>query len=229
MIPPHDLVAVLPAYNCEKTVGAVVAGLRGQVGEVIVVDDGSIDGTAAAARDAGAKVISLETNSGKGSALRRGIEAALSTDCRLLVLLDADGQHDPVDLPALLAVYEKEGTPLVVGCRLAERKLIPAVRFWTNYIGTRILSWMTGQELLDSQSGYRLIEAQLARKLTLLSSGYGIETEMLIRAAALGVPIGHAPIRTIYPSTGTSHFRPFRDTVQIAWEAILCKVFRVDA
>ncbi len=229
VISPQEIVAVIPAFNCETTIKPVVERLRLRVREVVVVDDGSTDQTARVAAASGATVVCLSRNMGKGAALRRGLEVALRTGPRLIALLDADGQHDPEDLPALLEVYEREGSPLVVGCRLGNRAAIPAVRFWTNYIGTRILSWMTGQELLDSQSGYRLLEAKLAEVLSLEASGYAIETEMLIRAAALGVQIGHAPIRTIYPVAGTSHFRPLEDTVRIAWEAIVCKVFRVDS
>lgn len=225
----EDIVAVLPAYNCADTVGEVVRGLAPFVAQVIVVDDGSTDRTARVAADAGARVVVHESNRGKGAALRTGLGHALGLEPRALALLDADGQHDPMDLPDLVRVFEREGAALVVGCRLQDRESIPPVRFWTNYIGTRILSWMTGQELLDSQSGYRLLDSGLARKLDLRSNGYSIESEMLIRAASLGSRIAHAPIRTIYRASGVSHFRPLQDTFRISCEAIACKVFRADS
>jgi hypothetical protein len=98
------------------------------------------------------------------------------------------------------------------------------VRYWTNYIGSRILSWFTGRELEDSQSGYRLLDARLVRGMPLRADGYAIETEMLIKAAARGARIGHVRVTTIYNDAG-SHFRPFLDTVRISCAAIYFKVF----
>ncbi len=103
------------------------------------------------------------------------------------MLLDGDGQHDPGDIPALIAAWDGGGVDLRGGCApagFAER--IPPARYWTNYIGTRILSWMSELELEDSQSGYRLISSDLARRLRLRSDGYAIESEMLIKAGKVG-------------------------------------------
>ena len=218
------IVAVLPALDCEKTVGRLVRALQPQVERVIVVNDGSRDATAAAARAAGAEVESLPENRGKGFALRRGLELALATRPAVIALLDADGQHDPGDLPALVAAWQQGGLDLVVGTRLQDRDAIPAARFWTNYIGSRILSWMTGIELHDSQSGYRLLDGELAARLPLRADGYAIESEMLIKAAARGARIGHVPIRTIY-NDGGSHFQPLLDTVRISCASVYFKVF----
>jgi len=217
-------VAVLPAFDCEATVGAVVAGLREQLSMVIVVDDGSRDRTADAAAAAGAEVIAGGRNRGKGVALRTGIGRALDAGARAIALLDADGQHDPADLPALLAAWEERGPDLVVGSRLHDRSIIPPVRYWTNYIGTRILARMTGFDLQDSQSGYRLLAASLARRLDLSSRGYAVESEMLIKASHAGAALEQVPVRAIYNGQG-SHYRPVRDTVRIACAAIYFKLF----
>lgn len=219
-----DLVAVIPAYNCAPTVGGVVEGLRRHVERVVVVSDGSVDATAAEARRAGAEVEELARNGGKGRALRRGIELALRGDPAALVLLDADAQHDPDDVPEFIAEWDRSRADLVVGCRLQDARRIPPSRYWTNYIGSRILSWMTGRELLDSQSGYRLVSAPLARRLRLRSDGYAVESEMLIKAARAGARLAHVRIRTIYNDAG-SHFRPFVDTVRISCASIYFKVF----
>lgn len=213
------IAVVIPAYDCAETVGAVAAGAKRFAGDVVVVSDGSRDATAEAARAAGARVEELPRNRGKGHALRRGLELALERSPELVVLMDADGQHDPDDLPPLLATASCGEFDLVIGSRLHDPARIPAARYWTNYIGTRILTWMTGFELRDSQSGYRVLTGELARRLRLRSEGYAVETEMLIKAAKLGARLGHAPVRTIY-NREVSHFRPFADTTRIVLAAI---------
>jgi len=219
-----DLCAVVPAYQCERTVGEVVRGIRRHVARVVVVDDGPTDRTGSAASDAGAEVIRLDRNRGKGFALRQGIARGLAGGAEALLLLDADGQHDPEDLPAFLEAWRTRRPDLVIGVRLEDAAAIPGARYWTNYIGSRILSRMTGRELLDSQSGYRLLSAPLLRRMRLASDGYAIESEMLIRATRLGASLEHVRVRTIY-NDGGSHFRPFRDTFRISCAAIYFKVF----
>jgi glycosyltransferase involved in cell wall biosynthesis len=213
------IAVVIPAFDCAASVAAVVAGALPHVDEVVVVSDGSRDATASAAREAGARVEELDVNRGKGVALARGIELALERDPALLVLMDADGQHDPSDLPALVAAARSGEYDMIVGGRLRDAGRIPPARYWTNYIGTRILTWMTGYELEDSQSGYRVLDADLARRMRLAASGYAVETEMLIKAAKLGARLGHVPVRTIY-NDEVSHFRPFVDTIRIVLAAI---------
>jgi glycosyltransferase involved in cell wall biosynthesis len=223
-VPRADVVAVIPAFQAEATVAAVTRGLREYLERVIVVDDGSSDATGAAARAVGATVARLARNGGKGAALRRGIEIALESAPDALVLVDADGQHDPADLPAFLERWDGSRPDLLIGARLADRAAIPAVRFWTNYVGTRVLSWMTGLELEDSQSGYRLLSASLARRLRLQSDDYAVESEMLIKAARLGARVDHVRVATIYNGAG-SHFRPLLDTYRISRASIYFKVF----
>jgi glycosyltransferase involved in cell wall biosynthesis len=220
----RDVVAVIPAFECASTVGAVVAGCRQRLARVVVVDDGSTDGTARAAAAAGAQVEVLPENRGKGAALRRGIELALGGGPAAVVLLDGDGQHDPRDLPALLAAWDAGRGDLIIGSRMGAAHAIPRIRYLTNYVGSRILSWMTGVELLDSQSGYRLVAADLLRRLCLTARGYAIESEMLLKAARRGASIGHVPVATIY-NGAASHFQPVRDTLRISFAALYFKVF----
>ncbi len=219
-----DIVAVLPAYDCESTVGGVVSGALRFLERAVVVSDGSSDRTAQIARDAGAQVEELPENRGKGAALRHGIRLALTGEPLALLLLDADGQHDPEDIPAFLRVWDQESPDLIIGARLDDARSIPPARFWTNYIGSRILSWMTGRELFDSQSGYRLLAAGLAHRMRLSSAGFAVESEMLIKASRLGASIQHVQVRTIYNDAG-SHFRPFLDTFRIACASVYYKVF----
>ena len=217
--------ALVPAYQAEATVGAVVRGALPRVERVVVVDDGSSDRTGDAARSEGAEVLRRESNGGKGEALRSGLRLVLASDATHVVLLDADGQHDPDDLPALLAAA-RSGEPFVIGSRMADPDTIPAYRYRTNEIGSRILTRMTGHEIEDAQSGYRVVSADLLRRLALSARGYSIETEMLLKAAPHVRRFAHVPVRAIYG--GPSHYRPFRDTWVISWAAVYWKVFDVD-
>ena len=218
--------ALVPAYQAEATIGSVVAGIRRTLPRVLVVDDGSTDRTAAESERAGAEVLRLPSNGGKGTALRAGLARLLGDDAPTHVaLLDADGQHDPDDLPALLEAA-RQGDSFVIGSRVARPEETPAVRYRTNEIGSRILTRMTGHEVEDGQSGYRVIAAEVLRRLKLNARGYLIETEILLKAAPLAARFRHVPVRAIYG--GPSHYRPFRDTWIISWGAVYYKVFETD-
>jgi glycosyltransferase involved in cell wall biosynthesis len=217
--------ALIPAYQAEETVGEVVRGARRHVDRVLVVDDGSMDRTGERAAGAGAEVLRLPENSGKGSAVRAGLERILASDATHVAFLDADGQHDPDDLPALLGAA-RQGDSFVIGSRVARPEETPAVRYRTNEIGSRILTRMTGHEVEDGQSGYRVIAADLLRRLKLNARGYLIETEILLKAAPHVARFRHVPVRAIYG--GPSHYRPFRDTWIISWGAVYYKVFETD-
>ena len=218
-------VALVPAYQARETVGRVVAGIREMVPRVVVVDDGSTDGTAEESKRAGAEVLRLASNGGKGAAIRAGLACVLAGDSTHVAFLDADGQHDPRDLPALLAAARR-GEDFVIGSRMGELDSIPAYRYRTNEIGSRILSRMTGLEVEDAQSGFRVVAAPVLRRLRLNARGYIIETEILLKAAAHVPRFCHVPVRAIYG--GPSHYRPFRDTWIISWGAVYYKVFETD-
>jgi glycosyltransferase involved in cell wall biosynthesis len=219
-----DVVAVIPAYECAASIGDVVRGVRRHLCRVVVVDDGSSDATAAEATRAGAEVSRLPENRGKGHALLHGIELALAGDPAAVLLLDGDGQHDPADVPGFLAAWDAGAGDLLIGSRMAEAETIPRARYWTNRIGSRILSWMTGWDVADSQSGFRLLAADLLRRLPLASRGYAVESEMLIKAANRGARLAQVPIRVIYEGN-PSHYRPVLDTVRISLWSIYWKAF----
>lgn len=218
-------VALVPAYQAAETVGEVVRGLLRHVPWVLVVDDGSKDETAGRAAEAGAEVLRLPVNVGKGSADRAGLARLLDSDATHICFVDADGQHDPEDLPKLLAAA-RQGDDFVIGSRMACPEDAPRVRYRTNEIGSRILTRMTGLEVEDGQSGFRVIASDLLRRLRLSARGYLIETEMLLKAAPHLTRFRHVPVRVVYG--GPSHYRPFRDTWIISWGAVYYKVFEVD-
>ena len=218
-------VGLVPAYQAGETVGAVVRGASRCLAKVLVVDDGSTDGTAERAAEAGAEVLRLSANGGKGTALRAGLARLLESDATHVAFLDADGQHDPEDLPRLLWAA-REGEDFVIGSRMRLAGVIPAVRYRTNEIGSRILSRMTGLEVEDGQSGYRVVATRVLRGLRLNACGYLIETEILLKAAPGVRRFHHVPVRVLYG--GPSHYRPFRDTWKISWGAVYYKVFEMD-
>ena len=223
--PDFRPVALVPAFQAGSTVGDVVSGLLRHLPRVLVVDDGSTDGTASAAEAAGAQVLRLPENRGKGSAIRAGLLPVLSSDATHVAFVDADAQHDPRDLPGLLDAA-RAGHPFVIGSRMGQPDGIPTARYRTNEIGSRILSRMTGFEVEDGQSGFRVIAADLLRPLKLSARGYLIETEILLKAAPRLRGLRHVPVRAVYG--GPSHYRWFRDTWIISWGAVYYKVFETD-
>ena len=219
-----DVVAVIPAFQCATTIAAVVRGVREHLERVVVVDDGSDDATGAGATAAGAEVVRLEPNRGKGVALLRGIERALEMDPQAVLFLDADGQHDPRDIPTFLAAWDAGRGELLLGSRMGDTDSIPRARYWTNRIGSQVLSWMTGWQIEDSQSGYRLLSAALLRRMPMAARGYAVESEMLIKAANRRARLAQVPIRVIYEGN-VSHYQPILDTSRIALWSIYFKAF----
>jgi len=218
-------VALVPAYRCEGSIGPVVRGLLARVPEVLVVDDGSGDGTAKEAGDAGARVLVRERNGGKGTALRDGLAVLLREAWSHVAFVDGDGQHDPEDLPRLLAAA-REGADFVVGSRLRAVETMPAKNYWANTIGDKVLQRMTGLPVEDGQSGYRVLSAELLRGVRLVAQGYSIENEMLIKAAPRVRRFSTVPVKTIY--TGTTHYRAFRDTWVTSWLSVWYKTLGSD-
>lgn len=204
---PDGLLALIPAYNEGKHILQVVQKTLRFL-PVLVVDDGSSDETANIARSAGAAVIRQIPNQGKGAALQAGFRYALENRCSGLVMLDADGQHNPQEIEAFLDAYKQTGADLIVGKR--DFSHMPAVRRATNTIGTWLFSWAIGQPIADNQSGYRLlsrrmIEAMLESKET----SFEFEVEMIVVCIRSGYQIGWVPISTIYGDE-RSHIRPLQ-------------------
>jgi glycosyltransferase involved in cell wall biosynthesis len=200
-----DIIALIPAYQEATRIGPVIAGTLRHL-PVVVVDDGSKDDTVAVAEAAGATVIRQVPNQGKGAALRMGCRQALDPGCRAVVTLDADGQHDPAEIPAFLAAWEATHEPLIIGARTFGE--MPLVRRLANELGTRTFSWAVGRPVADNQSGYRLIAAPLMRRLLdSRETGFEFEVEMITTAIRADMAIGWVPIRTIYAGE-SSHIRP---------------------
>ena len=202
-----SLIALIPAFQEGPRIGPVVEAARVYL-PVVVVDDGSSDDTGARAETAGATVLRQVPNAGKGAALRAGFRHALEHGAAAVVTLDADGQHDPTEIPAFVAAFEARRPALVVGRR--DFADMPAARRVANVLGGATLSVALGREVPDNQSGYRLIAGELMRAmLDSDESGFEFEVEMIARCLALGLPLDSVPIRTIYAGE-PSHIRPWR-------------------
>ncbi|MGP8174377.1 MAG: glycosyltransferase family 2 protein [Terracidiphilus sp.] len=209
--------ALIPAFNEAPYIAKVIAGSRQYVDKVVVIDDGSADGTAEVARAAGAICLASQTNCGKGSALRIGLSFACAENFTHAITLDGDGQHLPEDIPVMLRVAEETGADLVIGARSFERARMPRARYYSNTVGSRLTSALVGREIRDSQCGFRLFRLEKLCATELRSRRYEFEMEVLIKMARSGCTIAHAPIRMVYDSNGQarSKMKPVRDTVRI--------------
>jgi len=172
------ILALIPGYNEAQRIAAVV-NAAGPHLPVLVVDDGSSDNTRGVAEAAGAQVIRQEPNQGKGAALRAGFRWALANRYEAVMTLDADGQHDPAEIPGFLDVYTQNKSDLIIGAR--DFSQMPAVRRWANTTGQKLFSWALGQPVQDNQSGYRLISRRLMEAvLESAESGFEFEVEMIV-------------------------------------------------
>jgi len=218
--------AVIAAFNEERHVADVVAGTRAHVADVLVVDDGSSDETAARAHKAGARVVRHDRNRGKGSAVRTGLAHALHGPYSHVLFLDADLQHDPAEIPKLVERAEHGIGDLVLGERELVRHAMPAARYYSNVIGSRILSALIGAEVGDSQSGFRLIRTDCLRGVSLTGTGYEIETEMLIKLVRAGARIERVRVGRLQYEGARSKIRPVRDTFRTCMLALAYRFFR---
>ncbi|MCC6450930.1 MAG: glycosyltransferase family 2 protein [Candidatus Aureabacteria bacterium] len=205
--------AVIPAYNEAARVGDVVREARGRLPGVVVVDDGSADGTADAARRAGAEVLRHPANRGKGAALKTGMGRAFDDGYDAVVVLDADGQHAPGEIPLFLEAAERTGADIVVGNRMENATGMPLVRYLTNRFTSAVVSKLAGQRIPDSQCGFRLINERAFRRMGFATSRFDTESEMLIEAGRAGCRIVSVPVRTIYGAE-KSKINPFVDTAR---------------
>lgn len=210
---------IVPAFNEERRIGRVVGEIREYCKDVAVVDDGSTDGTAGAAREAGAVVLEHIRNRGKGLALYTGFEWAREEGYDAAITMDADGQHAAEDIPAFLAVRERTGARVVVGNRLGDGGAsMPRARRWTNRWMSKRLSRIMRQWVPDTQCGFRLYarEAFPSAAPGRWERRFAAESAVLVRLALAGVRIESVPVRTIYGDE-RSKIRPVRDAVRFWW------------
>lgn len=207
---PADLVVLVPVYNHAATVGAVVAAARALGAAVLVVDDGSTDGSGEVV--AGAIVVRLERNRGKGAALARGLAEAASRGYARALACDADGQHPPEAVALLAGTAAADPAALWLGVRrMGHAPLASRIgRWWTN-VGT----WLAcGLWPRDNQTGLRIYPLPAMDRLAVRAGRYSYEVESTVRAVWAGIAVRTCEVPVLYPVDRVSHFRGWRDSLR---------------
>ena len=210
-----NVAALIPAYREERFIADVVRRARQHVSWVLVIDDGSDDGTAEAAQAAGAEVIIHPENAGKGNALQTGLRDLVVRGFEYIMILDADGQHLPEEIPRFLEAATSRGTKLIVGNRMHHTREMPWNRRWTNRFMSSQISLLCGQRVPDTQCGFRLIHRDLVPRLlgNRRTGHFQYETEMLVLTSWSGQNIGAVPVSTVYGEE-TSSIHPVQDALR---------------
>lgn len=224
---------VIPAFNEIRTIRDVARRALEHSPLVIVVDDGSTDGTAAALEGLPVVVLRNGMNRGKAASLRAGADEAIKRGAVAIITLDGDGQHCPEDVPRLVEAHAAVPGCIVIGSRLHAKGEIPTARYRANRFANFWISWAAGYPIVDSQSGFRIYPASLfsrARVNTGRAASFVFESQILIEAARLGVEAISVPVRTSYSAHArASHFRPVLDiariTRMVAWSLITRGLF----
>lgn len=193
------VVAVIPAFNEERFVASVVINARQHADLVIVVDDGSTDRTAFLAESAGARVIRMRENGGKGLALNAGFEAARQVNPRAVIMLDSDAQHDPAEIPLLAAPVLAGEADVVIGSRfLGVKSKIPVWRQFGQHALNLATNATSGVNISDTQSGYRAFSPAALNVLRFRSKGLAVESEMQFLLSGAGLRVQEVPIQVKY-------------------------------
>ena len=221
MTDPRHICAVIPTYNNGGTVAEVVRRVLQQGLPVIVVDDGSTDGTQDALKGLDIKILRHSQNRGKGIALRTGLEEARRLGYRHALTIDADGQHDPSDIPALVAAAAPR--TLVVGSRNIAAEGMSSGSTFANRFSNFWFTLQTAHKLPDTQTGFRIYPLEDLPSLKLLTARYEAELTLLVFSAWKGLKLVPVPVKVYYPEDRVSHFRPFADFFRISvLNTVLC-------
>jgi glycosyltransferase involved in cell wall biosynthesis len=209
-----NVAVLIPSYNASAALPALLERLLPIVPteRIIVVNDGSNDGTAAAAERYGVTVLSHAVNRGKGAALQTGFDHVLKRQYDAVITMDADLQHEPEMIPAFITRMQEGSFDLVIGSRMHDTARMPFHRFISNTLTTMLVRLRSGAAVSDSQSGFRLISRNVLAQVRTESEGFEAETELLIKAAGRGCTFGTVPIKTIYAGE-KSHMTHLRTTL----------------
>jgi len=203
---------IIPAFNEAENLNSVIKGALRVAKDVLVIDDGSTDSTVEVLQDLNVKII-RQCHTGKGGALKAGFRYALDNSFDWIITMDGDGQHDHREIPLFVDKMKANGTDMIVGSRMSDTKDMPFIRLMTNKFMSRLISSMMGQRLPDTQCGFRAINRRVVENITLETSHYDTESEILIKASMAGFNITSVPVRTIY-NNASSSISKTKDTVR---------------
>lgn len=220
------LAAVIPAYNEQDRIAPVIDAVKIYTDAVILVDDGSQDRTAQIARDHGAIVFTHRENCGAGAATMTGLEAARSMQFDAVVTIDADGQHNPADIPRLIEALDHEHADLVIANRFGQKNSIPIVRRLFNAIGNMVTFAATGMYLSDSQCGFKLFGPKALKEVDLRMSGFEFCTEIVREAVQNKWKIASVPTKVVYSEYTLAKGQSFANGVRTAAKILLRSFLR---
>lgn len=232
---------VIPAYNEEKTIGDVVRQCKilDTNPTILVVDDGSKDQTGDRAREEGAIVVRHPINRGLGAAISTGLEAALRLGADIIVTLDADGQHDPSEVAALIQPIERGEADVVIGSRFLKVQSekckvqscssnfkIPTIRKIANAVGNMVTAFLFGIRVTDSQSGFRAFSRHAAERIKIRTNTMEVSSEIIREIKLHSLRLREVPIRAIYTDYSLSKGQGFWKGVETLWKLIVLRFFR---
>ena len=197
------IIAGMPAYNEANYIGSLILSVRQHVDKVIIVDDGSTDNTAEIAELAGASVIKHGKNRGYGNAIRSILAEAKNQGADILVILDADAQHKPQEIPSLIKSIS-EGADVVIGSRDLQRENIAPYRRFGQKVLAKMTNISSRQKLTDTESGFRAYSKKALATLELKEEGMAVSSEIVSEAAGKGLKITEVPISVIYTKDGST-------------------------
>lgn len=208
---------LIPAYNAGETILDVVRECLEHGLPVVVVDDGSVDNTSALLSGLPLTLLRHVRNLGKGAALKTGFAWALQAGYDGVVTVDADGQHEVAAIPLLVAAAQSGQRGILIASRRSQFEEMAGLRKFWNRVGVWCIWKRTGFEITDSQSGFRYYSREVLKSVSLESNGYAMEMEVLLKAWKSGFTVGSLPIAArVADGRATSHYRPFKDTVNIS-------------
>ncbi|MEK7803020.1 MAG: glycosyltransferase family 2 protein, partial [Deltaproteobacteria bacterium] len=202
---------VIPAYNEEKYIKTLLNNLSGITKNIVIIDDGSRDNTYEIVKEMNIPVIH-QSHQGKGAALKAGFKYALEKEYEWVITMDGDGQHGWQDIPYFVEAMSKGKSDIIIGSRMDDIAGMPLVRKVTNKFMSRLLSWLIGSSISDTQCGFRAITSGVLKNVTLETSHYDTESELIMKAGKAGYNISSIPVKTIYNGS-ESHINKFLDTV----------------
>lgn len=218
------IVAIIPAYNEEKTLSDVLKQVKPHVNEIIVVNDGSSDKTESIANKAGVHVYTHVINRGLGAALGTGFAAAIKHKADIAITLDADGQHDPKELPKFVDAI-KDGAEVVIGTRMKDRTGMPWYRQIAQVIGNLVTYILFGAWVSDSQSGYRAFTKKALKAIDIRTNRMEVSSEIIAEIKHNNLVLAEVPIKAIYTdyslSKGQGFFVGIKTLIQLIWRRLI--------